>query len=541
MAWVNCMAGAGSGNTSISVFAYIEQERIPPVAIPGGASVLGLPSRHFTFTAPSGLLIDYFDSAVAPAHTPLRIMITYPGVASTIIDITAFLDESSLSDQPATWPGFTAPPLSSCSSAATFPAGAARYPGAPPLGVITSTRSLATPAAESSDTSAPYASGRRLLEQKRRILPGQIAGSPQTPPVPPPSPSPRPPMPPPTPPCANYSSAVYNCCSTYSPYSCSAVTVSYCSGVASVSLSNSSNYIYTRLASPPPSPAGGRRSLLQTSAPLLFGTLAASFNLNDGSYVVPSSTVSVNLSWSNWPSEAQVLCLSYLSLEQCQSTAANLGGNGDGTANMSPDVGTMTLSYLSNTAASNNTYIGLTGGVATTVVPPLPGFPFPTSQFPVMTTTGYLARIWYFLLGPYKQTLFCWIHVNIALPCVGGSTSCGSVNFDIVNQNSFLVLVSDNAVATGTPAAPPPPNGFFQFTGCRSNIIMPTFIGWYGSMADCLNNGMRLGMALVSGGVCGNMDLTCRSCYGCTYEQVADDTCYLGLDATGCDVRLLCD
>jgi hypothetical protein len=530
LAWSNCVEGAGSSD---SVFSYIERAGIAPVAVSGGASVLGAPARHFTFTASTGLLIDYFDLRAAP-HPPVRVAITYPGAAPTVMDVSSFVDESALSVQTVAWPGSDMPSPLSCPSAATFPAGAARYPNAPPLGAVTS---MIPPVASSWDTSTPRASARRLHEQKRRILP--TGGSfPSPPPSPPPNPSPRPPMPPPPfppPPCANSSTAVYNCCSNNAPYSCTRVSVVYCNNVSSVTLSNSTNVTYTSAANypPPPSPAAGRRSLLQTTAPLLFGTLAASYNLNDDTFVVPPSTVNVNLGWSYWPSDAQAQCLGYMTLAECQTVAANFGGHGDGTVDLSPDVGTMALSYLSNNGASNNTYIGLTGGATTTVVPPLPGFPFLTSQFPVMTGTGYLARIWYFLKGPYKQTLFCWIHVNIALPCAGGSTSCGSINFDLVNQNSFLVLLSPPV--PGAIAAPPPPNGFFQFLGCRKNAILPIGIGWYNSMSDCLNKGMELGLATMSGGVCGNSDLNCRSCWGCSYAQVASGGCYLGLNATGCD------
>lgn len=288
---------------------------------------------------------------------------------------------------------------------------------------------------------------------------------------------------------------------------------------------------------------------MQMSSAFLFGSMAGTFNLIDGSFTLPppGTTVGVDLSWSNWPASAQQACLTIYSLSECTDIANNLGGIGNGMAQLSPDVGIMSLPYArylpgaAGMVSSDNTYMGLTGGLSTQVAPPLPGFPFDTTQFPAVTSTGYLARIWYFVKGNYEQNMFSWVHVNIAKPCAGGSTNCGSIGFDLMNSNVFLVKVPETgALSPGAVAAPPPPAGFFEWYGCiTGDGGTPSWIGFIGpvgpsdptpyssytlhSVADCLNFGMANSMAYIATGVTASG--TGHWCRGCYFSQLKNGQC----------------
>ena len=275
-----------------------------------------------------------------------------------------------------------------------------------------------------------------------------------------------------------------------------------------------------------PSPAG-RRLQQAPSATFFLGAMLATFSTLDGSFTVTTDTVQVDLSWTTWPASAQSQCVAAYSLSTCQGIAANLGGYGNGLVDLNAVFGVMSLPYARAVAGgalqySNNTYVGLSGGLRTSIMPPIPGQPLNVSQFPAINTAGFVARVWYFLDGDYKQNMFVWIHVSVPLPCAGGSTNCGALSFDVVNDDVFLIPLN---VSGSTPRS-----GAWSSVGCYTTPSgqapsLPTGLGAFNNYADCVNVGDLANLVFLGMTVCGSHDFACRSCYGCTQAQVDSGSC----------------
>ena len=397
--WANCEASLAASQPS-TIFSFIEQQGWAPV-FTGGAAVNGVAARRFTFSnggrfSPS---VDYFDDAVT--HTPLRVAVSVGGSQRMFIDIlnfTALPSTAALS-----WPG---PALdetgewgAACPGAVVVPAGAALYPGAPPLGFVTSF--LPPPVVPVSSDSSTSASGRHLLLASSTVAP-------PLPPRPPPSPSP-PPRPPPPPPCPSATSQTWLVC--YSDQrGCSLVAITTCQNITTVAVGSKNATLVS-----------GRR-LLQTDASFFLGQMVAAYdNYQQQMLSQTTDPVYVDLSFSFWPAAAKSSCMAYYAsvnctaqcqIDSCQALGASLGSNG--TVTMTPAYGTLTLPYAKRamstggfyTELKNSTYIGLTGGESMTIAPPQPGFPFNSSQFPVSSCTKdvcFVGRVWWFVDGYYKQ------------------------------------------------------------------------------------------------------------------------------------------
>ena len=354
------------------------------------------------------------------------------------------------------------------------------------------------------------------------------------------APNPQPPKPPPLPspppPCPNPSYSAWLVCSV-TTNACSTVYMNTCQNATTIWTSDPRDANSTYTVAP------GRRLQQAPSATFFLGALMATFSTLDGSFAVASDSVQIDLSWSTWPAAAQATCVAAYSLATCADIAANLGGYGNGLVDLHATFGVMSLPYARTVAGgalaySNNTFVGLSGGLDTAVMPPLPGRPLDASQFPVLSTVGFVARVWYFVDGAYKQNMFTWIHVNVPLPCAGGGTGCGALSFDVVNDNVFLIPLGtfgNNATRSGAWTNAGCINGTSSGTG----FFLPTGLGYATSYADCVNTGNLAGMVYLSMSVCGSMDYTCRSCWGCTQAQVLSGQCVVAAptlrNSTACD------
>ena len=192
--WANCEVTPVAAEATI--FDYIQQRGIPPVFV-GFASVLNATARHFKFASnDSGISIDYYDAEAS--HVPVRLVLNVPLAPMVVIDIAQFTALAATS-APVTWPGPASDPFAPgyfgdvCGPAATVPAGAALYPGAPPLGFTTS---LVPP---------PYASTSTTVRRRHLLATQPARASPMfarrtllgssPPPLPPKPPKPPPKMP----------------------------------------------------------------------------------------------------------------------------------------------------------------------------------------------------------------------------------------------------------------------------------------------------------------------------------------------------------
>ena len=519
--WANCEVDLATSQPTI--FTYIEQQGMAPV-FAGGAAINGISARHFTFSngnqksaAPGFVAVDYFDDAAT--HTPLRVAINLAGVQVMFIDILNFTSLVDAAPPEVQWPGPMPDEASllwdtTCPGAVVVPAGAALYPGSPPLGVSTSFQPQSVLVSSSSTTSSEVmaggVAGRRLL--------GYVASSPPRPPPPP--------TPPPPPPCPSLITTTWSVCYK-NVRDCSIVVVTQCQNITTVAV-GAANYTQVPAAAPT-----GRR-LHQVSTAFFLGKLLASYDSVSKTYHLSSEPLLVNASFSRWPTAAQNTCLQFYSndLAACQQLAANLSSTSDGMIALQPDAGTLSLPYTRNGANGNNTYIGLTGGATTLIVPPRPGYPFDTSQFPVTSCTKsicWVARVWWFVEGPYKQNMFVFIHVNVPLPCVATGGQCGNaLSFDLVNDNVFLSLVSSSS----NVGAPPAPAGAWTPVGCRGPLTLPRSyagnslsVGTGASLSDCLNQATALGWLYAGLSVCAGGDTSCRTCRGCSGTDIAYGAC----------------
>ena len=404
--WANCEASLVNSQPT-TIFSFVEQQGWAPMFV-GGVAVNGVSARRFKFTD-GGMFspqVDYYDDAVT--RTPLRVGVSVGGVQRMFIDVLNFTAITSF--EPVQWPGPVPDEASNtwgaaCPAAVVVPAGAALYPGAPPLGFTTSLLpSPALPVSISSDSSSAYI--RDSSSTGRRLLGGSSASpSPPLPPAPPPSP-PRPPPPP----CNNNNTQTWRICYADSR-GCTTVSLEICYNITTFY----SNYVNATVQ--------GRR-LLQTDAPFFLGRMAVQYDgYQQKATALITDPVPVDLSFAFWPAEAKSLCMSYQKNLSCTSTAcqtafceilaSKLGSNG--TVALTPTAGTLSLKSGKSEDANgkktdkmrNSTFIGLSGGESMVILPPQPGFPFDSSQFPVASCIGkdicFVARVWWFVDGSYKQ------------------------------------------------------------------------------------------------------------------------------------------